>query len=141
MNLLFLCVANSARSQLAEGLARTLVPEGWTVQSAGSEPTSVRPQAIEVMAERGIDITTHTSKHVNEIDPKSVNCIITLCAEEACPTVLQKTRRLHWPFPDPAGHEQESKEQQLQRFRAAREAIEDRLLAFIQAESVGPNES
>ena len=69
MNLLFLCVANSARSQLAEGLARTLVPDGWTVQSAGSEPTSVRPQAIEVMSERGIDITTHVSKHVDEIDP------------------------------------------------------------------------
>ena len=55
--------------------------------------------------------------------------------------MLQKTRRLHWPFPDPAGHEQESKEQQLQRFRVARQAIEDRLQAFIQAESVGPNES
>ena len=141
MNLLFLCVANSARSQLAEGLARTIVPQHWTVQSAGSAPTSVRPQAITVMAEHGIDITTHTSKHVDEIDPSTVNCIITLCAEEACPTVLMQTRRLHWPFPDPAGHEHESKEHQLDRFRAARDAIQRRLHTFIQVESVRPNES
>ena len=141
MHLLFLCVANSARSQIAEGLARTMIPQTWTVQSAGSAPTTVRPQAIIVMAEDGIDITAHTSKHMNSITPHAVDCIITLCAEETCPTALTHVQRLHWPIEDPAGYESESAEQQLARFRVARDTIRARLTAFIDAVSVGPDKA
>lgn len=126
-SLLFLCVANSARSQMAEGLARRLFGETVRVQSAGSNPTRVHPLAIEVMAEVGIDIAGHTSKSVDTIDPAAVDTVITLCAEEVCPVFLGQAERLHWPIPDPAGHEDESHARQLERFRAAREQIRGRL--------------
>jgi arsenate reductase len=100
--ILFLCVANSARSQMAEGLARAAFGERVRVQSAGSEPTTPNPYAIEVMGEIGIDIGAHASKSVDTIDPASVGTVITLCAEEVCPVYLGKARRLHWPIPDPA---------------------------------------
>lgn len=126
-SLLFLCVANSARSQMAEGLARRLFGETVRVQSAGSNPTHVHPLAIAVMAEVGIDIAGHTSKSVDTIDPAAVDTVITLCAEAVCPVFLGQAERLHWPLPDPAGHEDESHTQQLERFRAAREQIRGRL--------------
>ncbi|HXG17517.1 MAG TPA: arsenate reductase ArsC [Methylomirabilota bacterium] len=126
-SLLFLCVANSARSQMAEGLARRLFAETVRVQSAGSHPTHVHPLAIAVMAEVGIDIAGHTSKSVDTIDLAAVDTVITLCAEEVCPVFLGQAERLHWPTPDPAGHEDESHAQQLERFRAAREQIRGRL--------------
>jgi len=100
---LFLCVANSARSQLAEGIARALAPAGVTVWSAGSQPTRVRPEAIAVLAEIGIDISQHRSKSVSEIPADQVDTVITLCGEEECPVFLGKARRLHWGLPDPAG--------------------------------------
>ncbi len=100
---LFLCVANSARSQLAEGIARSLVPPGVTVWSAGSQPTRVRPEAIAALAEIGIDISSHRSKSVSEIPAGQVDTVITLCGEEECPVFLGKARRLHWGLPDPAG--------------------------------------
>ena len=83
--LLFLCVANSARSQMGEGLARSLNGRTATVQSAGSQPSRVNPNAITAMGEVGIDITSHRSKSTDEIDPASVDTAITLCAEEVCP--------------------------------------------------------
>jgi arsenate reductase len=119
--MLFLCVANSARSQMAEGLARRLFGPLVTVASAGSEPTSVRPLAIDAMREVDIDITQHRSKGVDQIDPESVDIVITLCAEEVCPVWLGHARRLHWPIPDPAPGG-------LDEFRAARDAIRWRLL-------------
>jgi arsenate reductase len=100
---LFLCVANSARSQLAEGIARALAPKGVTVWSAGSQPTRVRPEAIAALAEIGIDITAHRSKAVSEIPAEQVDTVITLCGEEECPVFLGRARRLHWGLPDPAG--------------------------------------
>lgn len=100
---LFLCVANSARSQLAEGIARTLAPPGVTVWSAGSNPTRVRPEAIAALAEIGVDITSHRSKHVSDIPPDRVDLVVTLCAEEECPLFLGTARRVHWGLPDPAG--------------------------------------
>ena len=100
---LFLCVANSARSQLAEGIARSLAPAGVTVWSAGSQPTRVRPEAIAALAEIGIDITAHRSKSVSEIPADQVDTVITLCGEEECPVFLGRARRLHWGLPDPAG--------------------------------------
>jgi protein-tyrosine-phosphatase len=112
---------------MAEGLARRLFGETVRVQSAGSNPTHVNPLAIEVMAEVGIDIAGHTSKSVDTIDPAAVDTVITLCAEEVCPVFLGQAERLHWPTPDPAGHEDESHAQQLERFRAVREQIRRRL--------------
>ena len=84
--ILFLCVANSARSQMAEGLARALLPD-VDVLSAGSQPTMVNPYAIEALAELGIDISTHRSKSVDEIAPANLDFVITLCAEEVCPVL------------------------------------------------------
>jgi len=123
--LLFLCVANSARSQMAEGLARMRF--GAAVQSAGSQPSSVNPYAIEVMREIGADISSHTSKSVETIDAASVDTVITLCAEEVCPVFLGGARRLHWPIPDPASRDPLPREEMLRRFREARDAIRARL--------------
>ncbi|MBK7772431.1 MAG: arsenate reductase ArsC [bacterium] len=100
---LFLCVANSARSQLAEGIARALAPAHVTVMSAGSQPTRVRPEALAVLAEIGIDGGGQRSKNVAEIDPATVDTVITLCGEEECPVFLGAAARLHWGLPDPAG--------------------------------------
>jgi len=86
---------------MAEGLARKLFPT-WRIQSAGSRPSRVHPFAIEVLKEVGIDASTHTSKSVQDIDPGTVDLVITLCAEEVCPLFLGKAERLHWPIPDPA---------------------------------------
>ncbi len=87
-SILFLCVANSARSQMAEGLARKVFGDRVTVQSAGSEPSSVNPFAIEVMRELGVDLGAHHSKSVETIDPATVSMVVTLCAEEVCPYVF-----------------------------------------------------
>ncbi len=113
--ILFLCVANSARSQMAEGIARSLAPSGVKIWSAGSRPTSVRPEAVVVMREIGIDISNSRSKSVSEIPPDEVDTVITLCAEEECPLFLGKADWLHWGMPDPA---------------AANGADKDRLDAF-----------
>ncbi len=126
-SILFLCVANSARSQLAEGLARPLFP-GFRIQSAGSRPSRVNPYAIEALAERGIDASTHTSKPVSDIDPATVDLVITLCAEEVCPAFLGRAERLHWPIPDPASDDPALTPEDLRaRFRAARDEIARRL--------------
>lgn len=130
---LFLCVANSARSQMAEGLARKLFGERTPVMSAGSEPSHVNPFAIEVMREVGIDITTHHSKSVQQIDPATVSTVITLCAEEVCPVFLGKAKRLHWPIPDPASKDPSiAREEMLVRFRTARDTIQRMLEAYAQ---------
>ena len=126
--ILFLCVANSARSQMAEGLARKLFGARVAVQSAGSEPSQVNPYASEVMREIGVDLSTHHSKSVQTIDPATVGTVITLCAEEVCPVFLGKARRLHWPIADPASKDPSlSRDELLTRFRTAREQIQGRL--------------
>ena len=131
-SVLFLCVANSARSQMAEGLARMMFGDRVTVQSAGSQPSRVNPYAIEVMAELGVDLRTHTSKSVETIDPATVDTVITLCAEEVCPVIVSRAQKLHWPFADPANREPLSEAESLQRFRDARDAIRARLHEFQQ---------
>jgi arsenate reductase len=128
--LLLLCVANSARSQMAEGWARHLFGVHTRVQSAGSRPSRVNPYALEVMREVGIDLSTHESKSVEGIDPATVDTVITLCAEEVCPVFLGKARRLHWPIPDPASETPLEREVMLERFRAARDEIHRRLVAW-----------
>ena len=125
---LFLCVANSARSQMAEGLARQKFGADIAVLSAGSEPSSVNPYAIEAMAELGIDISGHRSKPVDEIDVGAVDLVITLCAEEVCPVLPGLARRLHWPIPDPASKDTSIPSDVMrQRFRTARDRIKARL--------------
>lgn len=126
--ILFLCVANSARSQMAEGLARMIFGQRVAVQSAGSEPSAVNAYAIEVMRELGVDLTSHKSKSVQTIDPATVGIVVTLCAEEVCPVFLGKARRLHWPIQDPASSDPSlSREQILIRFRTARDQIRGRI--------------
>ncbi|HKA86776.1 MAG TPA: arsenate reductase ArsC [Haliangiales bacterium] len=127
--IVFLCVANSARSQMAEALARAMFP-GARVQSAGSRPAFVHPRAIEAMAEVGIDIAGQRSKSVADIDPADVDVVITLCAEEVCPVWLGRAERLHWPIADPAAGDASPA-----RFRAARDEIRARLTRWRDAVS------
>lgn len=127
-SILFLCVANSARSQMAEALARHLFNGEVDVQSAGSRPTRLNPCAIEVLDELGIDMRAQRSKPVDSIDPDGVDTVITLCAEEVCPVFLGRARRLHWPIPDPATDDPTiAHDELLSRFRLARDAIEQKL--------------
>ncbi len=101
-HVLFLCVANSARSQMAEGIARSLAPRGVKISSAGSRPSALSPLAVKALAEIGIDISGHRSKGVSALSPGDVDVVITLCAEEVCPAWLGRATRLHWALPDPA---------------------------------------
>jgi len=126
--ILFLCVANSTRSQMAEGLARSMLGPSVRVQSAGSKPSQVNPYAVEVMREIGIDLGNHHSKSVATIDPATVDTVITLCAEEVCPVFLGQARRLHWPIADAAsGDPSITRDELLARFRAARDQIRGRI--------------
>ena len=122
MRILFLCVANSARSQIAEGLARALLPAGVEVASAGSSPgRGVNPLAVEALSEVGIDISGHRSKPLAEVSPETADLIVTLCAEEVCPFVPGPVRRLHWPIADPAAAGD------IAAFRIARDQIKARI--------------
>jgi len=130
-HILFLCVANSARSQMAEGIARSLAPADVRVSSAGSEPTRVRPQAVEVLREIGIDISGQRSKGVDEIQPP-VDAVVTLCAEEVCPVWLGDAGRVHWGLPDPAAVEG-PEEAKLEAFREVRDELVKRLRVLFTA--------
>lgn len=120
MKIVFLCVANSARSQMAEGLARHLLGAGATVASAGSKPSRVNPLAIEAMREIGLDLTTHRSKGMDDVDLAGADLIVTLCAEEVCPVVPGNIRKEAWGLPDPDG---------IEGFRAVRDEIRRRIAA------------
>jgi arsenate reductase (thioredoxin) len=130
-SILFLCVANSARSQLAEGLAKSLLGNRADVMSAGSEPSGkVQPWAVEVLKEQGIDITNNYSKSLDSLPADfmaSLDFVITLCAEEICPVLPTQAQRLHWPIPDPASAAETEKQTA---FRAARNEIRLRLEQF-----------
>lgn len=127
--LLFLCIHNASRSQIAEGFARTMAPPGAVVMSAGSEPRGLHPLAIEVMAEVGIDISHHASKSLADVDWRSADTVVTLCAEDAqaCPTVEAEVRRVFWLLPDPS---LVPKEQQLDAFREVRDEIRWRIASL-----------
>lgn len=131
LRLLFLCVANSARSQLAEALARHLLGPAVVARSAGSRPGRVHPLAVRVLAEVGVDTSGLRSKHVDEVDPTGVDLVLTLCAEEECPVFLGHAERRSWALPDPAAAEEGATEQErLLAFRAARDQVHARLLAL-----------
>jgi arsenate reductase len=131
MNFLFLCVANSARSQLAEGLAGSIFGPSARVQSAGSVPSGkVNPYAIAALKEIGIDISRNHSKSIDDLSPGflvGLDYVITLCAEEVCPTMVSRAKRLHWGLPDPAAA-RGSETEILQAFRNTRDEIKRRLL-------------
>lgn len=124
--LLFLCVANSARSQMAEGLARARFGGRVRVASAGSAPAAVHPLAVAALDEVGIDVSGHRSTSVDAIDPEWVDVVVTLCAEEVCPAFPGTVRRLRWPLPDPAGADGSDAER-IGRFRAVRDELARRL--------------
>ena len=134
--ILFLCVANSARSQMAEGFARAWFGDQVRVESAGAQPSSLHPTAVKAMAEIGIDVSHQHAKRVDTIDPAEIDTVITLCAEEVCPAFLGKARQLHWPIRDPAGGGR-SGEEPLQYFREARDEIARRLKAFAKEQGLG----
>lgn len=130
-SMLFLGVANSARSQMAEALAREVFGPGVLVQSAGSKPSWVNPYAIEVMQEIGIDLRNHYAKSVDLIDPTTVDIVIMLCPEEVCPVALSEAHQLQWPIPDPSISDPAfSRAEMLQHFRDARDAIRAKLDVF-----------
>jgi arsenate reductase (thioredoxin) len=129
---LILCTGNSARSQMAEGLLRALADDQFEVYSAGSKPSVVNPLAIAAMDERGIDIRSHRSKHLNEYLAQPFDYVITVCdnAAETCPLFPGPARRIHWSFPDPAAVEGAEAER-LASFRQVRDDIEAQLKAWL----------
>lgn len=134
MKMLFMCVANSARSQLAEALARRMLP-GVEVASAGSHPSGfVRPGALQALEEMSIPTRDLHSKSIDELPPgfvEGLDYLVTLCVEEVCPTLPGRIVRLHWPIEDPAGFEQkESGMESLIRYRNARDRIASELRLF-----------
>ena len=130
--LLFLCVANSARSQMAEGLARHRFGETVDVQSAGSAPSRLNPIAVRVMAEIGIDLRGHASKTLDRFVGEPWDDVITVCdhANESCPIFPGATRRLHWSFDDPSAATG-SEEQRLAAFRHVRDEIRARIETWL----------
>ncbi len=127
-SVVFLCVANSARSQLAEGIARQLAPPGISVMSAGSNPWRVHPVAVQVLAEQGIDISEARARSVDEIPIEDADLVVTLCVEEVCPRVPPEVRRLHWPLADPA--EAIGEGEMLHRFRETRDLLREKIAAL-----------
>ncbi len=132
---LILCTGNSCRSHLAEGILRVAGNDQFLVASAGSRPAGyVHPLAIQVMTEIGIDLSTHTSKHMNEFLNQPVETVITVCgnADQACPIFPGQVNRHHWPFDDPA-HATGTDEEKLVVFRRVR----DEIRAVFQAYAAG----
>jgi len=127
-SVLFVCVANSARSQLAEAIARHLSVEieAW---SAGSCPTHVRPQVRAVLDEVGIDSAGLRAKGLAEVPLDEIDLVVTLCAEEACPVLPGSPRRLSWPLPDPASA---PAAEALEAFRATRDELTRRLKPLLE---------
>ncbi|HZC34493.1 MAG TPA: arsenate reductase ArsC [Chthoniobacterales bacterium] len=129
---LILCTGNSARSQMAEGLLRHDAADRFEVESAGTKPGQVRPEAIAVMKELGIDISGHRSKHVDEFQGQSFDYVLTVCdnAKESCPIFPGHTKRLHSAFDDPAAHHDGTDEERLAVFRRVRNELREYLKAF-----------
>ena len=132
--ILFLCVANSARSQMAEGIARAVAQSGVRVWSAGSDPRRVRPEAVTVMREIGIDISGQRAKSIPEIPADEVDTVVTLCAGNVCPILPVRAQSFHWEIADPAATEG-SEEARLAAFRATRDELRRRISALLAGES------
>jgi arsenate reductase len=111
---------------MAEGIARSLAPESVKVSSAGSQPSQVRPLAVEALQEIGIDISNQRSKGLDTIDKDSVDAVITLCSYEICPYFPGKVAQMHWPLDDPAA------EDKLDAYRRTRDELSERLKRLFQ---------
>lgn len=128
---LVLCTGNSARSQMGEGLFRKEGGQEYEVVSAGTKPSHVRPEAIAVMDEIGIDISGHRSKSVNEFTDQPFDYIVTVCdnAKDSCPVFSGGGERIHWSFEDPAAVEG-SDDERREAFRRIRDQIHERVKTF-----------
>jgi arsenate reductase len=133
---LILCTGNSARSQMAEGLLRHDAAERFDVESAGTKPGTVRPEAIAAMKELGIDISGHRSKHVDEFEGQRFDYVITVCdnAKESCPVFFGAAERLHHSFDDPAALNG-SEEERMALFRRVRSELRTYLAKFARREA------
>ena len=129
---LFLCTHNSARSQMAEGLLRAHGGDAYEVFSAGTEASAVRPEAIRVMAELGIDISSQESKRLDRYLGEPFDWVITVCdrARESCPVFPGASQSLHWDFDDPAAAEG-ADDQRVAVFRRVRDEIDGRIREFV----------
>jgi len=139
VRVLILCTGNSARSQMAEGLLRHDAGAAIKVFSAGTKPTQVRPEAVAVMREAGIDISGQRSKSVDEFEGQDFDFVITVCdnAKQSCPIYPAKTKRIHWSIEDPAAV-QGSEEERLAAFRRIRDELRLRLQRFAETEAEKP---
>jgi arsenate reductase (thioredoxin) len=128
---LILCTGNSARSQMAQGLLDHDAGDRFEVESAGTKPGRVRPEAIAVMKELGIDISGHRSKHVDEFKGQSFDYVLTVCdnAKESCPVFPGRAKRIHKAFEDPAAL-QGTEEERFSLFRRVRNEIRNYLKTF-----------
>lgn len=127
---LFLCVHNSARSQLAEGLLRKMAGDAVEVFSAGSEPSELNPFARRVLEEMGANASEQYSKSVSQFLGQPFDYVLTLCAEEVCPVFPGRATRLHWAMLDPAAS-QGSDDERLEAFRYTARDLEHRLTELI----------
>ncbi len=134
---LILCTGNSARSQMAEGLLRHDAGERFDVESAGTKPGTVRPEAIAAMKELRIDISGHRSKHVDEFEGQRFDYVITVCdnAKESCPVFFGAVKRLHHSFDDPPPTSQGTDEERMAIFRRVRGELRAYLAEFAQKDS------
>jgi arsenate reductase len=132
IRVLFLCTGNSARSQMAEGLLRSLGGADFEVYSAGTEPHGLNPLAVEAMRESGIDISRHESKSLDRFLDRSFDYVITVCdrARDRCPTFPGDNERIHWGFDDPAAATG-TREEKLAQFRRVRNEISERLRLWV----------
>lgn len=136
-SVLFLCTANSSRSQMAEGIVNHLFGDKIAAFSAGTQASFVNPMAIEVMKEIEINISNHRSKNLSEFDGQNFDYVITLCgsANETCPLYIGGTKKTHIGFDDPA-KAQGTKEEVLHEFRRVRDEIKERLTVFLKEEKI-----
>ncbi len=132
---LFLCTGNSCRSQMAEGFLRYMASEKFEVYSAGVKPTQLNPLATKVMAEVGIDISSHYSKSVQDFIKQKFDLVITVCdnAQQTCPLFPGQYRKLHWNIPDPSEFKG-SETERLNFFRKVRDKIKEKCLHLIEEE-------
>ncbi|MGE0525602.1 MAG: arsenate reductase ArsC [Bdellovibrionales bacterium] len=127
MKILFLCVANSARSQIAEGLAKVILDNDFQIESAGSAPSGkVHPLAVQVLQEFGIDISHHRSKSIDDLPNefrRDLGLVVTLCREEQCPFLPGKFKKESWALPDPV-NPSVSAQEEIESFRQIRDVIQ-----------------
>lgn len=135
-SILFICVENRARSQIAEGLARHFIGHQYDVYSAGSRPADrIHPMATAVMAEIGIDISKQKPKPISDINLEKIDIAIALCEEENCPVLPPHTKKLNWAIKDPALSENQTTAQ-MRKFRKIRDEIRQKVLTLRAADQV-----